>query len=357
MNRKTILAVDDDAINIDVYELLFGGDYHLVTALSGEEALEVAPRVRPDLILLDVMMPGMTGYEVCRKLREDPQLRFCKVLLVSAKGSRSERIEGYEAGADDYVTKPFCHDELAAKVRVYLKLKSVEQLDQLKTGVLGVLSHETRTPLQHILGAAELLRASADDLDAGTVEEMCTLITGGAERLERLVSRGLLLTEFRNGDVDLNREPMDAVAAIAHAVDKHRDAAARKNIEIRVLTPPKMMIEGDPNYFSILPDALLDNAVKFQRPGEPVTIELAESADDLVSLRVVDNGDGIDPTFLPHIFDGLMVEDVRHHSNGPALSLALCSAITDAFGGGIEVTSEPGKETSFVAKLRRAAES
>ncbi len=354
MKEKTILAVDDDAINIDVYELLFANDYDLRTARSGEEALEVAARVRPDLILLDVMMPGLTGYEVCARLREDDQLRFCKVLLVSAKASRAERIAGYEAGADDYVTKPFCHDELVAKVRVFLKLKSVEQLDQLKTGVLGVLSHETRTPLQHILGAAELMRASADDIDADAVEELCGLIIGGAERLERLMGRGLLLTEFRNGDVELDSKPFDAVALIARAVDKHREAAKRKDIEIRLVTPPQMMIEGDEAYFAILPDALIDNAIKFQREGEPVTVQLTETDDHLVELSVVDNGEGIDPNFVPHIFDGLIVEDVRHHSSGPALSLALCSAITEAFGGEIEVTSEPGRETSFVAKFRKA---
>lgn len=114
--KKKILAVDDDTNNIAIMEELLGGDYDLKTATTGEQALEIAQDFRPEIILLDIMMPGMNGYEVCRRLREHCTLKHTKIIVVSAKATVSERLEGYKAGADDYITKPFDGDEFLAKV-------------------------------------------------------------------------------------------------------------------------------------------------------------------------------------------------------------------------------------------------
>ena len=122
--RSRILVVDDSPTNIKIAKVTLGEIYHLATAVTGEEALQIAPDFQPDVILLDIMMPGIDGYEVCREIRGNPALRNTKIIMVSAKAMVSERLEGYEAGADDYITKPFEEDELLAKVRVFLRLKS-----------------------------------------------------------------------------------------------------------------------------------------------------------------------------------------------------------------------------------------
>ncbi|MGH9361080.1 MAG: response regulator, partial [Thermoanaerobaculia bacterium] len=131
--RPRILVVDDDPINVCILEEILAEQYELATAGNGEEALEKAPAFKPDLVLLDIMMPGIDGYEVCRRLKSNPRLRDAKVILVSAKAMLSERLEGYESGADDYLTKPFDDAELMAKVRVFLRLKSIEEIDRFKT--------------------------------------------------------------------------------------------------------------------------------------------------------------------------------------------------------------------------------
>lgn len=118
MKRDKILAVDDDLLNLEILKELLEEDYFLSTAENGLDALEMAERIRPGLILLDIMMPGMDGYEVCRQVRSREILKYTKVLLVSAKAMTSERLKGYEAGADDYIIKPFDHEELSAKIRV-----------------------------------------------------------------------------------------------------------------------------------------------------------------------------------------------------------------------------------------------
>jgi putative two-component system response regulator len=121
--KPRILLVDDSDINLKVMDKLLQGDYELACARSGEECLAQLPTFEPDLILLDVMMPGIGGYETCRRIKSSPLGPFTQVVLVSAKASRTERLQGYEVGADDYVIKPFDHEELRAKVRVQLQLR------------------------------------------------------------------------------------------------------------------------------------------------------------------------------------------------------------------------------------------
>lgn len=150
-SQQTILLVDDNPANLFVLEEILSQSHQTVTATSGEEALTRAVECLPDLILLDIMMPGMDGYETCRQMRMVSGLQHTKIVMVSAKAMVSERLEGYNAGADDYITKPFEEEELLAKVRVYLRLKSIEEVDQLKTDLLTLLCDATMTSLHGLL--------------------------------------------------------------------------------------------------------------------------------------------------------------------------------------------------------------
>lgn len=161
-DQGRILAVDDSPTNIAIMEKMLGGTYALKTAATGEEALAIAPDFKPDITLLDIMMPGIDGYEVCRKIRANPVIRDTKIIMVSAKAMATERLEGYAAGADDYITKPFDENELLAKIRVYMRLKSVEEVNQLKAGVLSLLGQEVRTHLNGILLPATILMSDEE---------------------------------------------------------------------------------------------------------------------------------------------------------------------------------------------------
>ena len=153
--KATILAVDDDAIVLDMYQAILDSAYNLHLTSSAEEALEfLSSRPRVDLILLDIMMPKMDGYEACRRIRANPLFSDLKVILVSAKMMLDDKLQGYEIGADDYITKPFDASELLAKVKVFLRLKNVEEINKIKTNLINLLYHETRTPLTSIFGYA-----------------------------------------------------------------------------------------------------------------------------------------------------------------------------------------------------------
>ena len=130
--QSKILAVDDDHNNIAFLEELLEDNYDLKTSSNGEQALEIAKVFLPDIILLDIMMSGMDGYEVCRRLREHYTLKNTTIIMLSARAMNSEQLEGYQAGADDYITKPFDDDELLHKVHVHLDPENVEEPDQMK---------------------------------------------------------------------------------------------------------------------------------------------------------------------------------------------------------------------------------
>ncbi len=154
-----VLIVDDEILNIEiVLEILrFYPQYECRWALSGEAALTILRTYCPELILLDVKMSGIDGYELSRRIRALAQHRFSKIIMISGMSLIDDRLKGYEAGADDYLTKPFVEGELIAKLEVYSKLNRIEEVDTLKTTALNILRHETRTPLNGIILGSDLL--------------------------------------------------------------------------------------------------------------------------------------------------------------------------------------------------------
>lgn len=128
--KRKILAVDDNSINLAVIEELLGSQYNLITVSTGIDALKVAQEFRPDLILLDIMLQGMNGYEVCQQIRKSSSLKHTKIIMVSAKAMTSDRLKGYQIGADDYLAKPFDGEELLAKIRTLLPPKAIEAISE-----------------------------------------------------------------------------------------------------------------------------------------------------------------------------------------------------------------------------------
>jgi len=128
--KSKILAVDDNSINLAVIEELLGSQYNLMTVSTGIDALKMAQEFRPDLIILDIMLHGMNGYEVCQQIRKSSSLRHTKIIMVSAKAMASERLKGYQVGADDYLTKPFDGEELLAKVCAHLHPKPIKAIQE-----------------------------------------------------------------------------------------------------------------------------------------------------------------------------------------------------------------------------------
>ncbi len=200
-----VLVVDDDPLNLGILEEVIGDQYEMVSAESGEAALDILPRFCPDLILLDIMMPGIDGYEVCHRIRQNARYKFTKIILVSGKSLVAERLKGYEAGADDYVTKPFIAEELEAKIRVFLRLKHTEEMDKIKTELLMLFSHETRTPLNGIISMSEFLQS--DSSISEKIRSNIKVITDSGYRLLDFVEKASTLCNLKyNSELSTQKE-------------------------------------------------------------------------------------------------------------------------------------------------------
>lgn len=349
--RGKILAVDDNPMNRAILQSVFA-EYDLQTAESGRAALEAAAHFRPDLVLLDIVMPDLDGYETCRRFRADALLQHAKIILVSAQGSLEERLAGYRAGADDYVTKPFAVDELSAKVRVYLKLKSVEEIEALKGRMIEVLQHSSRAPLNNIISYADLLLE--DGLaDEGARAEALKIILRHARRLHRLLDKGGLLAGMKSGKHVFEFAAGDLCAVIRKALEELAPQMLEKQLAVHGTIPRRCESAFDEAYILFVVRALLENAVRFSRPGGAVEVDLATTEAAAV-LSVTDHGEGISPELLPRVFEPFGNPEASLYNRGDGLSLAVAQQIARAHRARLQVDGDVthGAKFTFTLPLR-----
>lgn len=347
--QEKILVVDDNLINITIIKELLSDSYQLETAMSGEEALEVAARFRPDLVLLDIMMPGIDGFEVCRKLRMDPVLRRTKVIMISAKTQLSDRIEGYEAGADDYLTKPFEEAEFLAKVKVYLRLKSVEEVEHLKDDILTLIRHEAFTPLNGIMMSAEILKQGESDADE--VRDLAEIIVESADKLNSFMNKMLTYSALKSGNCTLDKVEASLSSLITNGCQKNETAIKTKQLILTTAIPSDLTIKIDIHQVEASVTAILDNAIRFSPENSEIKIH-ATQEESCIVLTIEDLGPGIDKEKLLNIFEPFHDMDVLHHTEGHGLSLAMTQLIMELHGGSIQITSPAKDEKGTSVSLR-----
>ena len=347
-----ILIVDDSATNIKLLTKILE-DYVVEYSPTGENALDKVSEFKPDLVLLDVMMPGMDGYEVCRRLRSDLLMAKIKIIMLSAKTLLSERLKGYEAGADDYVTKPFQVDELRAKVKVYLRLKSVEEVDRLKDDLIKLLRLEINNPLNCIVGSVDMLLDN-ENLLANERRDWLGMIKRGASSLQELFEKIETLSILKSGKGEFSREPADLCTIVQDAITKTDSKAVGHDIKLKKRLSKNAVSLLDRSQIARVVEILLDNSIRFSHRGGQILIEVAKQPDNLL-LRVTDNGIGIDPDCLPYIFDEFNTRNVKKHSEGHGLSLAIARHIILEHEGHIEVDSQKGSGTTFSVWLPNIA--
>lgn len=339
--QNRVLVVDDDPFNVSILRELLEDEYQLAFAESGDGALQEAERFRPDLILLDIMMPGMDGYETCRKLRANPKLRYSKIVLVSAKAMLVERLKGYEAGADDFVTKPFDHAELLAKVKVFLRLKFMEELDELKSDFLTLLAHEMRTPLTKVMSPADLL-AQDGKIAEGERKEFARMILQAASRLESTIEQASLIFSFRSGRVDLDlADGMTDLKQTAKQVMESRSVQAEtKEAELTLECAEDEIISSGSRYLQLVLGSLLDWMIEFCPPRSRILVSMVGTEKETV-LRVGGPVQDINVSSLRHMLDAFSADDVNHYSGEIDLQLPLIREVVRYFGGDVSVETGP----------------
>ncbi len=338
MGTKTkVLIVDDDARNIRILEEVLSDEFLLDVAANGETALEQVSSFGPDIVLLDVMMPGIDGLEVCRRIRKHDSFRYIKIILVSGKARIEERLDGYAAGADDYITKPFDHMELLAKVNVYAKLKAIEEVDRLKTDFLSLITHEAGTPLNAIIGFSSALLN--DDALSEEHREMTREILNAGRYLHEKIDRILLLSALKKSE----EYPVSEVFS-RDLIDDAQQLVAEdirsKDITVNVQQEENFSIHGN---YQLLQKALvflMENAVKFSPDGGSVAIRefLSEDKEHHV-IQLEDSGPGFDVSLAGSHFKEFGIADIQHHDRGLGISLALTKLIVENYGGAVSAAN------------------
>lgn len=374
---STILVVDDLPGNLElVAGHLEQSGYRVVVAQGGDEALERALLVRPALVLLDVMMPGIDGFETCRRLKARDELRDVPVIFMSARAEISDKLSGFATGAVDYVTKPVDSAELLARVDTHLAMaalrrqlaaqnvllqreiasreeaqaalqRSNAELEQLAY----VASHDMQEPLRMIASYLQLIeRRYADRLDADG-HEFIGYAVDGAKRMQALIND--MLAYSRVGTKGRAPAPVES-ATIMKIVREHlRLAIEEAGAEIELGELPR--VHGDGAQLVQLLQNLVSNALKFRGPAPPrIRVECSTDAQGWC-FSVRDNGIGIAPEHVERIFGMFQRLHARSAYPGTGIGLALCKRIVERHGGRLWVEPADGGGSVFRFTLPRIA--
>jgi len=372
VNKNKILVVDDAASVVSAIRDMLEPEYEVETAFNGKDALEILIKFRPDLILLDVMMPGMDGYEVCQRIRSDRAFGFVKIIMVSGKTMLKERLKGYDAGADDYIAKPFKAEELLAKVRVFLRLKSVEDqlcklnytlneqvrmrteqlIDAEKMAAIGRYAagvvHNLNNPLQVIMGNAQLLAMRHPD------NRKIMSLRKAAAQMRKTIGT-ILSTSHRESkaecmNIDLNEVLKDQVELLkANPFFKHR-------IRTEMRLKPLPTYRGIYAHFSQSIGNLFKNALDAMHEKENGILSISSSMEhEAIIIKISDTGRGISKGKMGKIFNPffttkpLTAKDDR--PTGTGLGLASSKEMIESYGGEILVESQVDKGSTFTVRL------
>lgn len=369
-NRPVILIVDDIPRNLQLLgKMLDQKDYNVSMASNGKDALRILEEITPELILLDIMMPEMDGFEVCQIIKSDEKKRDIPIIFLSARANTEDIVKGFRIGASDYITKPFNTEELMSRVHTHIKLvratrevkelnaelehkvrqrtaelqqanERLKQLDSAKSYFLGLLSHELNTPISGIKGYIELLKMSLTDEEH---LEYCDMIVESSNRLKKFSDLSMLITSLRLEKYELQIMPVEPVSIIEAAMFSLKDGINAKAIEtVQNINNEEVQIKIDPNLIEKVMTILLDNAIKFSPENGKIIINTG-SNETCFNIEMIDEGPGFTQEALENIFEFFSSDNLMHHSEGFGLGLAAAKIIMDIHKGKISAKNNDGK--------------
>src|SRR5574341_37073 len=360
--QATVLVVDDDeSILTSVADVLRLGGYQLLMAQSGLKALQVLRYHTPDLIVSDITMPDMDGYEFYQAVRSNPDWTTIPFIFLSARGQPKDIRHGYQLGADHYLTKPIDPEDLLVAVEMRLKRTADIQaaargeVERTKQQLLTVMGHELRTPLNWVYGYVSLLQEGHQVMTDEVVDRMLHSTRQGTERLMRLVEDLMLLVHLDSGllalEVERHRQPTVLGPAIEVVVQTLKPRAQEKDIAFTYPPTSDLTVLAVPAYIEDVLRCLIDNAVKFGKEGGHVWIKVEEQ-DGWAVISVQDNGIGIEPEQQARLFERFeQIDRDRMEQQGAGLGLAIAKGLVELHGGDIQGEGRPGQGSLFTVRL------
>ncbi|MBW7895000.1 MAG: hybrid sensor histidine kinase/response regulator [Opitutaceae bacterium] len=361
LEGRKILVVDDDRLNIRILQgMLKGEGYAVFEATTGEQALEVYQMQHPDLVLLDVMLPGINGFETCRRLKSSYGDDCAPIIFITAKSQSDDVLEGFAAGGIDYLPKPFQAREVAARIRTHLENRRlveaqralVEQLSNAnaaKNRFLGMAAHDLRNPLAGIRGLAEfMIEGAVGEIPAEQLDLLKNIHAASQSMLE-LVNELLDISAIESGELKLSLRELDLGEVIAKSVYLANIEAGKKGSRIDFTLPEhRRSMRLDAEKMKQVVDNLLSNAIKYSPPGSVVIVDCICTAGS-AGFSVKDQGPGIPENERDRLFKDFSRLSVKPTGGekSTGLGLAICRKIVEAHGATITATNLPAGGCEF----------
>ncbi|MBT3209321.1 MAG: hybrid sensor histidine kinase/response regulator [Bacteroidetes bacterium] len=382
--ENTILIVDDSPEIIDIIVDILE-DFNTKISISGEDALEIIFKDEPpDLILLDVIMPKMNGFEVCRQLRANPQTMEIPIIFLTIKTLKDDIVHGFEAGGQDYITKPFDGRELIERIKTHLELKAqreilrnvnvileekvlkrteelknaleklddankeLQGLDTAKNNFLMMISHEIRTPLNGIVGASSFLKDTLnEDSELSIFVDMLNI---SVERLEKFSTTALLITQLQ-AKYKFPRETINIAELAEYCIKYNEESSKEKNIGIvKNIDNYEINIEANKGLIEYAINSIINNSIKYSKEGDIVLLKIYTKGTEKI-IEVNDNGRGFTQTAIENLFKPFSVGE-PHYDDNVGLSLKAAKHIMEAHGGEIKAKNflQSGASVSLIFK-------
>jgi two-component system sensor histidine kinase/response regulator len=359
-NTGCLLVVDDQESNIQVVGAALGQlGFEILPAASGPEAFQRLAARRPDLILLDLLMPQMDGFEVCRRIREHPDWAEVPIIFLSSADDKGLIVRALESGGVDYITKPFNHAELVTRVRTHLALKrardDLKQLAEDRDELLGILTHDLKNHLGGMDMSAQLLRDRTEAMADPKLRLMAENISHSSSQMLAFVKEFLANASADHG-LDLKTEPVNLSGAAARAVQQHQEAARRKQLVLKVVLPPNgVLVQADGAALNQVLDNLLSNAIKFSPPGKQIRLTVCPPGARYVECQVQDEGPGFSENDKTRMFRRYGRLSARPTGGEPStgLGLSIVKKLVLAMQGELACESTPGNGATFAFRLPR----
>jgi len=376
MKESVILAVDDNPTNLDVLFDIFDTTNFVVSFVTdGESCLELANSDPPDLILLDVMMPGIDGFEVCRRLKASEKTQDIPIVFMTALTETVDKVRGFKLGAVDYITKPIQPEEVLARVKTHLTIQQLHkdlhtkneelrtsnenlqaslgrerELNKLKSRFISVASHEFRAPLTLIGITTNMLKRYNDRISGEKRIEHLESIESSVQEMTDLLNNILVLSKAEAENFQFSPERIDVKDFCQCLVEKFTLVSGETHPITFSGMDKHFQITADPKLLEPILTNLLSNAIKFSPTGGSITVEL-DRDDENVIFRVTDKGIGISEADQQHLFDAFHRGENIGATQGAGLGLSIVKQFVDLHSGTITVESEVNKGTTFIVIL------
>lgn len=363
-----VLAVDDTPGNLRVLVEALGADGHeVLVATDGESAVETARYAQPDLILLDVMMPGMDGYETCAELKRHETTSRIPIIFMTALTETAEKVRAFEVGAVDYITKPFEHSELLARVTTHLTVgrltrdlekrnHQLEELNHLKNEFMGMAAHDVRNPLASVVACADLLDTIIESAPPEKIRTYVGQISAAARRINAIIENLLDVNAIDSGQRHLEVTLHDLNEVARSVVDQNCFKAHQKDLQIKFQPAAESALcLIDQSAAEQVLDNIISNAVKYSSPDREICVTISVGAKE-VGVEVKDQGPGISKEDQGQMFGKFQRLTAKPTGGEPSTGLGLwiVKELTEAMQGTVTCRSKLGHGTTFVAAWPRS---